>query len=270
MAESSEELFPPSQRAVYEKTPTIEVICQLRFPSLLTIESSPPAGFQERIRSMFPILERPANSPLPEGLPQEIAQVVSARSGSDSYQFLTEDRSSFVTLTPGSLALTSNEYSRWEDFRGQLRAPLKALIEIYEPSFFSRVGLRYQDVIDRTKIGLPTVPWSALLKREILGELALPQFEANVEKVAHREIRIRIPDGSGSVMMRHGLADVRDREGACYVIDIDIFCEQKTEVQDAESTLNSFNELAGRAFRWCITDTLRDALGPSDLAVATA
>jgi hypothetical protein len=43
------QLFPPSSRVVYRRAPLIEVVCQLRFPTLLSIESKPPADFQERI-----------------------------------------------------------------------------------------------------------------------------------------------------------------------------------------------------------------------------
>jgi uncharacterized protein (TIGR04255 family) len=143
--------------------------------------------------------------------------------------------------------------------------PLAALNELYQPSFFSRIGLRYQDAIDRSAIGLQDLPWSKLLRQDILGELASPQFESNLEDVANRTIRVRIPDGSGSVLMRHGLGNLQGRQEVCYMIDLDFFTEQRTEVAHAEATLNHFNTMAGRAFRWCITDTLRDALGPNEL-----
>ena len=265
----STELFPPSARVIYSKAPLIQVIGQLRFPSLLSIERQPPAEFQERIRDHFPLLERVTN-PLPVELPPEIVQMIRGQVGANSYQFLTEDHGTIVTLAPDSLALSTSKYTRWETFRDQLRVPLAALNEIYRPSFFSRIGLRYQDAIDRAALNLHGTPWSKLLRQEILGELALPQFEANLEQVANRSLRIKIPNSTGSVLMRHGLASLQGREEMCYMIDIDLFTEQKTEVANAEPTLNHFNEMAGRAFRWCITDTLRNALGPEKLAIDPA
>jgi uncharacterized protein (TIGR04255 family) len=265
MPASADELFPPSSRVIYGKAPLIQVICQLRFPSLLSIESQPPADFQERIRNRFPLLER-GRSDLPADLPQEVLQAIGAQIPAVEYRFLTEDRVSTVTLTPQSLALSTNRYERWEHFLGQLRAPLTALNEIYKPSFFSRVGLRYTDVIDRERLGLQNTPWSRLLNPHILGELELPQFENWLDKIANRTIRVKIPDGSGSVLMRHGLGNVQGRKEICYTIDFDFSTEPKTEVQDAEAILNHFNAMAGWAFRWCITDTLRNALNPVDLA----
>lgn len=267
MPASADDLFPPSPRVIYEHAPLIRVVCQLRYPSLLRIESRPPDEFQERIRGMFPLFERTPN-PLPVDLPKEIAQLLRLQVSGTAYEFLTEDRSTTVTLTPESLALTTTSYRQWEVFRDHLRTPLAALVDIYKPSFFTRVGLRYQDMIDRNAVGLRGRPWSQLLRREILGELALPNFEGSLEQIANRTIRLKLPDGTGSVLMRHGLAQVQGSEEICYMIDFDFFTEQKTEVRNAEATLDHFNGIAGSAFRWCITDTLRDALGPRQLAAA--
>lgn len=269
MTERSAELFPPSPRVVYSRVPLVQVICQLRFPSLLSIESKPPVEFQEQVRSHFPLLEKVA-SPLPVDLPPELVQMIRAQGSPISYQFLTEDRASTVTLTPESVALSTSKYTQWECFRDQLRVPLAALNGIYQPSFFLRIGLRYQNAIDRTRLGLQDTPWSKLLRQEILGELALPQFEVNLEQLANRAFRVRIPDGSGSMLMRHGLGNLQGSPEICYMIDADFFTEQRTEVANATRTLDHFNTMAGRAFRWCITETLRDALGPNELAPAAS
>jgi uncharacterized protein (TIGR04255 family) len=256
MATISHELFPSSPRVIYGRAPLIQVICQLRFPQLLSIEGKPPVDFQERIRDTFPLLERDSN-PFPPDL--------QAQSSLANYRFLTENRDYIVTLTSQSIALSTGSYTRWECFRDMLKVPLDALITIYRPSFFSRIGLRYQDAICRSAIDLGDTPWSELLRKEVLGELALPVFEAGLEDTAQRALKIRIPDGSGSILWRHGLGKVQNREELCYIIDIDLFTEGKSDVENAESILDGFNSMAGNAFRWSITPKLRDALGPVEL-----
>lgn len=47
-------LFSDRPRTHYEKTLAHEVICQLRFPTILSINNVEPADFQERIREDFP------------------------------------------------------------------------------------------------------------------------------------------------------------------------------------------------------------------------
>jgi uncharacterized protein (TIGR04255 family) len=264
MATEHASLFPWTQRVFYEKAPLIEVVSQLRFPQILRIEGQPPAEFQERIRDKFPLLEKATSPLLPQlqqiPLPAEIMQALGSQ-GALSYLFFTEDRTSTVTLAPDSIALSTKTYRQWEEFLTLLRAPLGALIDVYQPSFFQRVGLRYIDAIQREALGLGNRPWSQLLRPAILGELAVPEFEKNLESVG-RQIRIRMPDGTGSIFLRHGLAYVQGRPELSYMIDFDFFNERRTEVRDAEGLLSRFHESAGRAFRWCITDSLHDALGP--------
>lgn len=264
MSEGYQELFPPSPRVIYDKAPLVQVVCQLRFPQLLAIEGSPPIDFQERIRPSFPFLERGQNI-LPADMPREIAQMLQMQPALAEYRFYTKKRDYMVTLTSQFLALSTGAYSRWEDFREVLNTPLEALVSIYKPSFFSRIGLRYQDAICRSAIGQSDTRWSELLRKEILGELALPIFEAGLDDTAQRVLKIRIPDGSGTLLWRHGLIKVQTREELCYLIDIDLSTEENKDIENAIPILNEFNNLAGRAFRWSITSKLRDALGPKDI-----
>ena len=47
-------LFSDRPRTHYEKTLAHEVICQLRFPTILSINQTDPAEFQDRIRAVLP------------------------------------------------------------------------------------------------------------------------------------------------------------------------------------------------------------------------
>jgi uncharacterized protein (TIGR04255 family) len=262
MNEKNTDLFPSSRREVYKQTPLAQVICQFRFPRLLTIETSPPVKFQEAVRDVFPFLE-PVNSQLPADMPPEIRQALGIQAVNE-YRFLTETRSYSLALSPEALSLSTGQYTTWGDFRTFLAGPLQSLIGIYRPSFFSRIGLRYQNIIDRKKLGLTDKPWSNLLRHELLGELAIPEFEQRVENVANRTLKLKLANDAGSVVMKHGFARIANQPEQAYAIDFDFSLERKIEVSDAEPTFNHFNELAGNAFRWAISSTLREALGPMD------
>ena len=47
-------LFSDHPRTHYRTAPAHEVICQLRFPPILSINTTEPADFQEAIRTEFP------------------------------------------------------------------------------------------------------------------------------------------------------------------------------------------------------------------------
>jgi uncharacterized protein (TIGR04255 family) len=109
------DIFPDAPRVVYRKSPLFQVIAQLRFPPLLRIESAPPADFQERIRDIFPLLERSSNPTL-SNLPSEIAKVLALQAVGVNYVFRTEDGKVSLSQTPDSITLTTIDYQRWENF----------------------------------------------------------------------------------------------------------------------------------------------------------
>ena len=259
-----DDLFPDSPRVIYERDPLTQVICQLRFPPLLKIEGEPPAEFQERIRDMYPLLETAARVVLPPNVPPEVAQLVGAAKSGANYQFHTENRENTLGLAPDSISLTTTNYTRWEHFWELLKPALVALVDIYRPSFFVRIGLRYQNAIQREAIGLGDRPWSNLLRAEIAGELVVPHFEENLKEAQH-VLRMRTPNDDCGVLLQHGLGVVEGCGENCYLIDFDFYVDRKTGVSDAEPILDRFHRRAGRAFRWCITPTLHHALGPNAL-----
>src|SRR6185503_12692267 len=113
--------------------PLSQVICQLRFPQILRIESEVPADFQDRIRGTYPHVERTRNELA--DIPPEIAQAMGiAVAASTSFKFHTEDKKLTVGLEPESLSLTARTYTEWSDFLRKLTPALDALAEIYKPS----------------------------------------------------------------------------------------------------------------------------------------
>lgn len=255
-------LFPDTPRVFYRKAPLVQVTGQVRFPHILRIEKDVPAEFQELIRHAFPIFERV--NPFMQQLPPEMLQAMGPNVIQAAYHFLTEDRKSTIELTPLSVGLTTQSYTVWEKFHDELSFAISALVKVYQPIFFSRVGLRYQDLIDRTKLQLGNEPWSQLLQPQILGELAIQSFEDNAQAVS-RVLQIKMPSGAGTMVLRHGFGATQQRGEVGYVIDLDFSTEQKTEVIDVRPVLSRLHGEVGRAFRWCIAPKLHDALGPSEL-----
>jgi uncharacterized protein (TIGR04255 family) len=135
-----DDLFPPSPRVIYQHAPLTQVICQLRFPLLLRIESEPPADFQERIRHLFPLLER-IQPQIPE-LPPEVARImdIAISSAKSEYAFRREDGSATLSLGPEHISLTTTTYKCWEEFSACFGPALDALVELYRPSFSSVSG----------------------------------------------------------------------------------------------------------------------------------
>lgn len=260
---SLEPLFPEAPRVIYDRSPLNEVICQLRFPAILRIDTQLPAEFQEAIRGTFPHYEKTQAAGLQQ-IPQQVMEMMGAPFAAVTHQFGSGDGSSRITLTKDSLALSAGSYERWEIFSTHLKQAVGALVTHYAPSFYTRIGLRYSNVIRRSALKLQGCPWSKLIRPEILAEMGLPQWEDRVED-ARRAVRVRMLDDVGSIFFQHGLAQVQGQEEICYLLDFDFYTDKKTELGDAGPTIERFHQRSGRAFRWCITDFLHDAMGPRQL-----
>lgn len=254
--------FPNTPRVVYQRNPLEEVICQLRFPSILRIESEAPSQFQELMRSEFPLYRESAGLGLaPVNLPEDVRQMLSAQLGAGrrSFEFADLGDEWVIGLAADSVSLRTIRYERWEDFRGRLTKVLNAVGQIYAPSFYTRIGLRYVDVIRRSVLGLEKVSWRRLLQDYVLGEMADTNVGPRV-KGATRETIFELSSADGLVAFRHGLQLLGQEQ--CYVIDADFFTESRVQLEDAIDRLDQFNNLAGRLFRWSIKEDLSRALQP--------
>jgi len=200
-------------------------------------------------------------------IPDEIMQVVRssfpAALQKTPRAFSSADERWTVTLAKDFLALSTNDYSRWESFREHLDPTLEALEKVYEPAFYSRIGLRYRDVIRRAALGLQALGWEELLRPYLAGELIAPELSGFLEKTT-RQTLVKLPNFDSRVQIRHGL--LAEQGESCYLIDSDFFTQQRTERSDVFATLQYFNTQAHRLFRWCISDRLHDAMGPQLLS----
>src|SRR5262249_54494249 len=135
--------FPPSPRVVYGKNPLEEVICQLQFPTILKIRTDLPTEFQERIRDRYPIYQ----SEQPQ-VPKEIAEMIAHLPGAiptGTHRFSTAEGSKSIILSPEFVTFSDKKYERWETFSEEVERARRGIEEIYSPSFYTRIGLRYRD-----------------------------------------------------------------------------------------------------------------------------
>jgi len=225
-----------------------------------------PANFQEKIRKDFPFFSEEDQQILPTNSP-ELAQIVRASLQQQIprkiWKFWPENEQWAATLTREAFSLSTTEYRRWEEFRDRFATLLSALHAEYTLSFITRVGLRYQNVIARSTLGLDTAPWSALLKPHISAEYSSNDLAPFIREAVHR-VLIDLPE-EGKVNLRHGTALKADTDEVVYLIDNDFFTEAKTGVAGVIDRLNLFNRESGRLFRWCISEDLHQAMGPTSL-----
>lgn len=247
-------------RTHYAKAPVHEVICQLRFPTILSINSADPAEFQDRIRTILPQYAKKEERPLPKpGQPQS-AELI------HNYHFLSADGKWKLNLTRDFIALSTLSYPGWEPFARMLDKPLAAFIQLYKPACFQRIGLRYLNIISRKALQAEDACWRDLIAPAYLGALA----EADVEEErllsggVDTQLKLdssctaRIHAGTGR-LKNNAPGAVQDPE-VKFIFDMDLAMGGSTPCNLASAGLETLHGHSTRLFEGAITDRLRKAM----------
>lgn len=262
-------LFSDHPRTHYRSAPAHEVICQLRFPTILTINNVEPADFQEAIREAFPQYARREEAAPPKvtGLGGPNPRV-EQQPPVTNYTFLSADGRWKLNLTRDFIALSTLSYPGWEEFARHLDKPLAAFIKLYQPAFFQRVGLRYVNIFTRSKLGLDKTKWAELISPAYVGPLCQPDvIEENFLNCASdllfqldSSCRAKIHAGPGRVKSNAPGA-AQDPE-VKFIFDMDLSMNGKVPCTLSAAGLETLHGHATRIFEGAITDTLRQAMDP--------
>jgi len=253
-------------RVIYKQNPLVEVVCQLRFPPILKISNQDPIEFQDEIRSTYPLFEKNELK-----LPVEVlslAKQINLNISEVSYSFKSEDQKWHLSLTNDLIAITTSSYERYEEFSERFSKAVEIFERVYKPSFYTRVGLRYKDLIVRSELGFnKDTSWAELIKNDIASELHSPTISPLIQTIT-KSLVLKTEDGK--IYLNHGLVEVKNLDKnideIAYLFDADFYIEQKIEGQEnVWQLLNQFNQSAGKLFRGSITTKLHEAMQPQSI-----
>ena len=253
-------MFSTEDRVQYAKPQIMDVICQLRFPTILSINAREPADFQEQIRHDFPRYNRTEEKTV-----KIVGGKPTPQPPTPNYQFVSADGRWRVNLTGNFLALATPAYTNWESFANKLDSVLVPFIEIYKPAFFERIGLRYINAISRKDLDLEGVPFSDLIQPGYLGLMADEDVSEGAFSRITQDVEVALPGGCrlklhcGPGMIKRN--NVEEKE-IRFILDNDIFMMGNIEMKHSAGALNTVHTNADRIFRGQITRTLHDAMDP--------
>ena len=260
-------LFSDKPRSHYSNSPAHEVICQLRYPTILTINAVEPADFQEAIREDFPQYARRQDTTPPKvsGLGGPNPRV-EQQPAVTNYHFLSADGKWKLNLTKDFIALSTLGYTGWEEFARHLDKPLASFIKLYKPAYFQRVGIRYINLFSRRKLGLEDVPWAELFAPAYTGVLNEPDVREDQVASCGCDLVLKL-DSSCQAKIHAGPGRIQNNApGASqdpevkFIFDMDLSMNGQTPCTLAAAALETLHGHGTRIFEGAVTDRLRDAM----------
>lgn len=245
--------IPQQTRRTYANTYLSRVIVQLRFPRVPTIATTGDTLYTA-LRAEFPLAEPfEATVSLPDG--REVAIP-----GAQVHSFLTRDRGIQVDVQTSAITFIATQYPGWEAMAELVKQTTAKIWEIYEPVYVSRVGLRYQDAIEKLGDNPPGF-WRNYLQGELLA------FTANdilVDSVLASEHAVVLRDETARINLKWSTRSGTTQGGEPVQrldLDLDMY-EDDTEFEmpGALGELERYHDKLIQLFEWLITDTWRDEM----------
>lgn len=239
--------FPTVDDIHLKNAPLREVICQVRFPTILSIARKEPVEFQERIRDRFPTLEI------------ERAVIIEAEGEGErgrvvvrpAYRFYDQNRTYMATLNVDSYALSTKDYTHWPSFSETLAQVAEGFQAVYKVPHATRIGLRYINMLDIASTGLENFDDVLDLLRGELTVMLRTDAILSPELVMQQ---IRATTDGDQLTFRYGLIHEGSPAQPRFVLDFDHYVEGEIDLDDLFPCCDRYHRLIYNAFRWCIAD----------------
>lgn len=224
---------PPKESVEFERNTIRTAVCEVRFPTILDLETKPPSALQKLLRREYPNYEvhERADFALMEKLPGHIRYVFADRKGKWT-----------VSLSSQTLSLETVAYRNFEDFIERLSSLLSNASELIDSDFFTRVGVRY---INHIPVN------DGELRGWINDSLYSSSSIEALGRLSRFECAYRGETKSGFYTFKHGINGIEDSRITSYLLDFDYFAED-VQANDALALAREFNSQHFSFFMWTI------------------
>lgn len=236
----------PAQTTKLKSTYANTVVCELRFPLLLELGADKaPAVFVNALRKRYPQMEQV----------NEFSVGPNGPTSSNAAHVFRSLRGGWtVTLKPASVAIEAKSYPGYEKFRERILEMIEAAAPVIDSSFWTRVGLRYINLIpmDTGHQG------SDYVNPALVAPLDSGVFRA----VGECSGKIRGGTEDHGYTLQHGIKREGSSKGTVelsYLIDVDLW-RSEVELTDTMQVIDELHRLSFAVFDWSIGPVTRSAL----------
>jgi len=223
-----------------------QAVCELRFPTLLELgDSRPPSSFVKALRKDYPHLE--LSNELTFGL-------AGGNTESNAHIFRSAKLNWTVSLKQNALSIETTSYTEFNNLRERILQVVKAAESVIDSDFFTRIGLRYINVVSSHDENV--TDW-------INPVLTAPITSKNFGGINEFGGRMNLVAEDGGCLLQHGIQltntppDTAPRPN--YLLDIDTY-RSVVQLTDVAAAVDIMHRQAFDIFDWAISDTARSFL----------
>lgn len=247
--------FPPVQEVPLATPPLDEVVCQVRFPPILKIAKEEPVEFQELIRGRFPKLEKRHSIQLKLAQPGNPGES-EAEVQPISYLFADANGQTQVVISSSFYAVTTKKYIGWQSFLSDLSMVHSALLEIYQPAYATRIGLRYINRLTFDNTGTSSRRGLFSLIRKELTSTLRGKVWSDAEAMLGILNFVELP---AQLNIRYGFET--DESSPSFLLDFDYFEEGQVDLAEVPIRCEHYHQVIYHAFRWMIKHEALERFG---------
>ncbi|OAI23790.1 MULTISPECIES: TIGR04255 family protein [Methylomonas] len=231
----------------YKRNFLHQAVCELRFPTLMELgEPRPPAALVKALRKEYPHLE----------LANEVSLGIGVNSSNNTHThiFRSTKLTWTVSVKQSSLSVETIAYSDYAHMRERVLRIVEAASKIIDSDFFTRIGLRYINIIDSDTN--PVLGW-------VNPELVGPLLSGNFRGIHEYAGKLQLTADDGGCLLQHGIV-LKQKQAAGetipqYLLDIDVF-RNEIQLSNTGEALDAMHAQVFDVFDWALGPKAREHL----------
>lgn len=206
--------------------------CELRFPTVLEFgEQRLPGTIIKALRKSYPTVDTGSEFTVGAG-----------GSSTSTVHIMRSMKGGWaVSFKPSAITLEVQNYPGYAELRRRVVEVIEATSSAIDSDFWTRIGLRFVNVIDR---GDPAAGW-------VNGQLAGPLGAGVFKSVAEYSGRLASLTEDGGFLLQHGLKIEPGQEFPAYVLDVDCF-RNSISVDQTVKEMDDMHDQAFNIFEWSL------------------
>lgn len=235
----------------YKRNFLRQVVCELRFPTMMELgDPKPPSSLVAALRKEYPHLDMANEVTIGIG--------VGPSGTNHSHIFRSAKLTWTVSIKQSSLSVETTAYTDYAALKERVLRVVHAAASVIDTDFFTRVGMRYINVIDCGED--PSDGW-------VNPALVMPLRAGVFNNVAEYAGKLQLFAEDGGCLLQHGVQLKTTKRGSGpvapeYFVDIDGYRNEVT-VSETESALDAIHAQAFDVFDWALGEKSREFLSSS-------